>query len=112
MYFISGLHLPFLSPSLYSYRLVLWVQGEADMNEGYRKRRNEYACLLKAMAEQWRAVLLSPDLPFIVHQLHSCDGGNDGQVYPGWSNYGDLRMAQQDTATWSRNVSLAVTYDR
>ena len=53
----------------YGLRAVLWMQGEANSNEGFPLDRPEYACAFGAMIDAWRAAWLSPALPFLFVQI-------------------------------------------
>ena len=103
----------------YAARTFLWYQGEANMNEGYHLTRHNYFCLFSSMIQAWRGAWAWADgggvtapIPFNFVQLHSCDDGNDGQVFADFANYGDIRLAQDDTRRFLPGVGMAVAFDR
>lgn len=81
------------------------------MNEGFHLSRHNYFCLFRQMIVAWRAAFMNPSLPFNFVQLHACDVGNSGQCFADFCNYGDIRMAQDDTARFLDGVGMAVSYD-
>lgn len=94
-----------------SVRSFLWYQGEANMNEGFHLSRRNYACIFREMIVEWRAAFSQPAAPFNLVQLHACDGGNTGQCFADFCNYGDIRLAQSDAARTLPRVGFAVSYD-
>jgi sialate O-acetylesterase len=119
----------------YSARSFLWYQGEANMNEGFHLSRHNYFCLFSSMIQSWRTVWhtrFAPAVhghgapfgssmgfgpipttpPFNFVQLHACDSANEGQVFADFSNYGDIRMAQDDTQRFVPGTGMAVSFDR
>lgn len=99
---------PLLGTSISS---VMWYQGEANMNEGFHLSRHNYFCLFSQMIQAWRKEFNQPNVPFNFVQLHACDDGNTGQIYTDFANYGDIRMAQDDTQRFLDGVGMAVSFD-
>lgn len=93
-------------------RGVMWYQGEANMNEGYHLSRQNYYCLFQTMISAWRREWGDAFMPFTFVQLHSCDVGNTGQCFPTFCNYGDIRLAQDDTDRFLPATGMAVAYDK
>jgi sialate O-acetylesterase len=87
----------------YSFRGVIWYQGE-----GNALRAREYRSLLPALVQGWRAVSHQPDMPFLIVQLPN-HGAVPGQ--PTESAWAELREAQFLTAKKLDDVGLAVTID-
>jgi sialate O-acetylesterase len=87
----------------YSFRGVIWYQGE-----GNALRAREYRSLLPAMIQSWRAVSHQPDMPFLIVQLP-----NHGSIpeQPAESAWAELREAQFLTAKKLHHVGLAITID-
>lgn len=93
-----------ISPLLeYSFRGVIWYQGE-----GNALRAHEYRSLLPALIQSWRAVSHQPDMPFLIVQLP-----NHGAIpeQPTDSAWAELRDAQFLTAKKLKDVGLAVIID-
>lgn len=63
------------------------------------------------MIQGWRRAFSKMDVPFNFVQLHACDDFNDGQCYADFCNYGDIRMAEDDTQRYTDNVGMAVAFD-
>ena len=84
------------------FRAVLWYQGESD---DYQPQ--EYARLLPAMIEDWRAKF-GAELPFFVVQL---PGFGPAVSEAGESNWAAIREVQRHTANTMPGVDLAVTID-
>ena len=63
------------------------------------------------MIVAWREAFGQPVAPFNLVQLHACDGGNTGQDFEDFCNYGDIRLSQSDAARTLDRVGFAVSYD-
>jgi sialate O-acetylesterase len=94
----NGMIAPFAP---YALRGALWYQGESNVG-----RAGEYAELLPAMIQSWRAAWPQGDFPFLVVQLpnYTDNGKADGRA---WAQ---LREAQA-SAVHVPAVGVAVTID-
>lgn len=100
---LSTLHNAMLAPlHKYSFRGVVWYQGESDTEKGRR-----YLDLLQALKTQWRDQF-GPDLPVLVVQL-----ANYGPVStePTESAWAEVREAQRRATREDPHSGLAVTID-
>jgi hypothetical protein len=81
-------------------RAVLWYQGEANSDEGFPLKREEYACVFGQMIEGWRESWDAPELPFGFVQLSSWTGNWGFDNLPCVENYcqviSRIRLAQGD----------------
>ena len=62
---------------------VLWDQGEANMDEGFMLRREQYSCLFREMILSWRQAWGDVALPFVFPQLHACGSRAGGRASGG-----------------------------
>lgn len=83
-------------------RGIVWYQGESDAGTP-----KEYARLLPALIEDWRAKF-GADTPFYIVQLPSFGPATSK---PGPSNWASLREVQRQVANTTPNTGLAVTID-
>ena len=100
----------------YGLRAVLWMQGEANSNEGFPLSRQAYACAFGAMIDAWRAAWASPQLPFVFVQISAWFGNWGFDQLPCTYDYcpviSRIRLAQADVQASGRaNVGMAVSYD-
>ncbi|WP_374012585.1 sialate O-acetylesterase [Pseudoxanthomonas koreensis] len=86
----------------YGLRGALWYQGESNTGEP-----DEYADLLRALRDDWRA-RFSPDLPLLVVQLAGFGMPNSAPVESGWA---DLREVQRAVAAEDARTGLVVAID-
>jgi sialate O-acetylesterase len=96
----NGMVLP-IGP--YSFRGVVWYQGESDVNYV-----SSYARALLAMMGEWRRQFDDPELPFLIVQL---PGYGPVPAQPTASPWADLREAQRQTALADARTAIAVTLD-
>lgn len=100
---LSTLHNAMLAPlHRFSFRGVVWYQGESDVDKGRR-----YLDFLKALKAQWRDQF-GADLPVLVVQL-----ANYGQpsTVPTESAWAEVREAQRRATQQDSLAGLAVTID-
>ncbi|APZ46660.1 sialate O-acetylesterase [Polaribacter reichenbachii] len=86
----------------YSFKGVLWYQGES--NTGNPK---EYAGYMHTLADSWRTVFKSPNIPFIYAQLTNF---MDVSYLPTESNWAELRDAQLKSLSIA-NSAMVVNID-
>ena len=79
---------------------VLWDQGEANMDEGFMLRREQYACLFRQMIQSWRQAWGDASLPFVFPQLHACGSqkNNCSNADCAAGSWTTIRSAQDDVA--------------
>jgi sialate O-acetylesterase len=83
-------------------RGIVWYQGESDAGQP-----KEYARLLPALIEDWRAKF-GADTPFYIVQLPSFGPATSK---PGPSDWASLREVQREVVNTTPNTGLAVTID-
>lgn len=83
-------------------RGVVWYQGESDA-----RQPKEYARLLRALIDDWRAKF-GADTPFYIVQLPSFGLATSK---PGPSDWASLREVQREVVNVTPNTGLAVTID-
>ena len=116
-FYPSALYNHMLSPLVgYGLRAVLWMQGEANSNEGFPLTRSEYACAFGTMIDAWRKAWDAPSLPFLYVQISSWFGNWGFDKLPCTYDYcpviSRIRLAQSDVLHSGRvNVGMAVSYD-
>merc|ERR1719305_1005235 len=90
-------------------RAFLWMQGEANSNEGFPMVREDYACvfgeMIRAWRKRWAAAASVPefeDIPFLFVQISSWFGNWGFDNLPCTANYCPvitrIRLAQADVA--------------
>ncbi len=95
----NGMIAPFAP---YALRGALWYQGESNVG-----RHRDYAELLPAMIQSWRATWLHGDFPFLIVQLPNFEGW-DAETGNAWAY---LREAQAVAVNRTPAAALAVTID-
>ncbi|KAJ1454043.1 hypothetical protein M885DRAFT_566797 [Pelagophyceae sp. CCMP2097] len=95
-------------------RAVLWMQGEANSDEGFPLSREDYACAFREMIRAWRLAWSSP-IPFIFVQLSSWVGNANFDGLACDANFcpvvSRVRLAQADVAGVG-NASQAFADDK
>ena len=93
---------------------VLWDQGEANMDEGFMLRREQYACLFREMILSWRQAWGNVALPFVFPQLHACGSqkNNCSNADCSAGSWTTIRSAQDDVFQTVPAVGMAVSYDQ
>lgn len=86
----------------YTFRGAIWYQGEANA-----KRPKEYAQILPALINNWRAVFNNPTMPFLYVQLPNFMAAKE---LPSESNWALLRESQLKTLSVP-NTGMATTID-
>jgi hypothetical protein len=90
------------------------MQGEANMDEGYMLRREQYACLFREMIFSWRQAWNDDNLPFVFPQLHACGSQKNGCTNSACNagSWTTIRSAQDDVQQTVPMVGMAVAYDQ
>jgi len=88
----------------FPFKGVVWYQGESDSNRAF-----QYASMLKAFVNDWRALLGNTNLPFIVVQIAYGTGAPNTDP-PGDSYWGEQEEAQESILS-TPHTSLVTTYD-
>lgn len=101
---VSGLYNGMIYP-LRKYRFsgVIWYQGESNAGS-----HREYAGLVSSLISEWRALMSSPRMPFLLVQLPNF---MQKQPQPCESSWAGIREAQLNAFKTIPYTSLAVTYD-
>lgn len=89
----------------YAIRGVVWNQGPADeFHAAYHER------LLKQLVRDWRQAWGTPQLPFLLTQLHA-QGKTPGKQAPTQSQFAELRDAARQISRTVPHTGLVVTAD-
>ena len=104
-----------LSPIVgYGLRAVLWMQGEANSNEGFPLHRDEYACAFGAMIDAWRAAFRAPPMWFGFVQIAGCTPQRGSNPQPAnWRESADLTFVPHRRQLTAPGLTAEIleTYD-